>query len=87
MTVWRSGRMLPTMRLIWGSKPMSSMRSASSRTRKVTRQRLVIFATAGGQDVGHAAGGADHDLGPPLELPDLAVGPGATVHLRTNSRP
>lgn len=32
MTVWRSGRMLLTMRLICGSKPMSNMRSASSST-------------------------------------------------------
>ena len=32
MTVWRSGRMLFTMRVICGSNPMSNMRSASSMT-------------------------------------------------------
>mmetsp|Transcript_3839 Transcript_3839/g.9611 ORF Transcript_3839/g.9611 Transcript_3839/m.9611 type:complete len:289 (-) Transcript_3839:400-1266(-) len=43
MTVCLSGRMLLTMRMIWGSNPMSNMRSASSMTRYVTRLRFVIL--------------------------------------------
>mmetsp|Transcript_8352 Transcript_8352/g.21921 ORF Transcript_8352/g.21921 Transcript_8352/m.21921 type:complete len:200 (-) Transcript_8352:396-995(-) len=42
MRVWRSGRIWETMERSWGSKPMSSMRSASSRTRYVTRLRFVF---------------------------------------------
>ena len=33
MTVWRSGRMSSKVLRIWGSKPMSSIRSASSKTK------------------------------------------------------
>mmetsp|Transcript_26840 Transcript_26840/g.83014 ORF Transcript_26840/g.83014 Transcript_26840/m.83014 type:complete len:381 (+) Transcript_26840:651-1793(+) len=42
MSVWRSGRICEQMARTCGSKPMSSMRSASSRTRYVTRSRLVL---------------------------------------------
>mmetsp|Transcript_6601 Transcript_6601/g.23533 ORF Transcript_6601/g.23533 Transcript_6601/m.23533 type:complete len:280 (+) Transcript_6601:281-1120(+) len=42
MSVWRSGRIWPTILRNWGSKPMSSMRSASSSTRYVTRRRLIL---------------------------------------------
>ena len=41
MSVWRSGRIWLTILRSWGSKPMSSMRSASSSTRYVTRRRFV----------------------------------------------
>ena len=41
MSVWRSGRICDTILRICGSKPMSSMRSASSSTRYVTRRRFV----------------------------------------------
>jgi hypothetical protein len=33
MSVWRSGRIWPIILRIWGSKPISSIRSASSNTR------------------------------------------------------
>lgn len=43
MTVWREGLIFLWMRLIWGSNPMSNILSASSKTRYVTRRRLVIL--------------------------------------------
>mmetsp|Transcript_9700 Transcript_9700/g.32054 ORF Transcript_9700/g.32054 Transcript_9700/m.32054 type:complete len:240 (+) Transcript_9700:492-1211(+) len=46
-TVCRSGRIWFDTRAIWGRKPRSSIRSASSTTRKVHREaRLVIFAAS-----------------------------------------
>mmetsp|Transcript_31773 Transcript_31773/g.94424 ORF Transcript_31773/g.94424 Transcript_31773/m.94424 type:complete len:208 (+) Transcript_31773:131-754(+) len=45
MSVCRSGRICDWIFLTWGSKPMSSMRSASSNTRYVTRFRLVSPAS------------------------------------------
>ncbi len=39
MSVWRSGRIWDTMDRIWGSNPMSSIRSASSSTRYLGRRR------------------------------------------------
>ncbi|CAN7949827.1 unnamed protein product [Ixodes hexagonus] len=46
ITVCRSGRMSNSTFLIWGSKPMSSMRSASSRMRNVTYLRsMMLFMT------------------------------------------
>ena len=42
-SVWRSRGMDATMRWIWGSKPMSSMRSASSNTRYDTWWSLTCW--------------------------------------------
>jgi hypothetical protein len=42
-SVWRSGRIWPTMERTCGSKPRSNMRSASSRTRYVVRRSVAAF--------------------------------------------
>lgn len=55
MRVWRSARVLPAMARMWGSKPRSSMRSASSSTRKLTSSSLQGAARSATSQAGEGA--------------------------------
>ena len=68
--VWRSAGMTDMIRLMEGRKPMSSMRSASSRTRMLT---LLEFDQLAVQEIAKASWGGDHDGGAVADLLELCA--------------